>query len=169
MGLTFRKSYHFSDFGVDGFGCGKPPNECNPYTGDTDCSRKLPVLCKKIDSSPRPAYPIFTSNPSLNGGWLMGSVATTVPVQGLQFRNVNEVDMFCRESFGDGWVTAAFHDGRLIPGMNNTRYSGAEWTAYGLTSTYQRGGWSFVAYGNVRDDTRFWIHISDQRSPCWST
>lgn len=31
----------------------------------------------------------------------------------------------------------------------------------------QAGGWAFWAYGNVRDDTRFWVRINDQPANCW--
>ncbi|CAF4235070.1 unnamed protein product, partial [Adineta steineri] len=33
---------------------------------------------------------------------------------------------------------------------------------------YPSGGWRYYSYGNVRNDTRFWMDINDQPTTCWS-
>jgi hypothetical protein len=167
MGMTIAKTTHLPEFGIDFFNCAS----CNAYTGDTDCGQKLPVLCKKIDNSPRPAYavPGFV-NPQdpFYCGWNMAHVTTTVPVPGSQFKTIKDADLFCTESFGTGWVTAEFHDSRYIPGMNGQTYAGAQWTQYGLQQKYQSGGWKWYTYGDVRNDTRLWMDINDQpAATCW--
>jgi hypothetical protein len=30
------------------------------------------------------------------------------------------------------------------------------------------GGWTLWAFGNLRDDTRYWVHINDQPANCWN-
>ncbi|OJT22093.1 flagellar hook-length control protein [Archangium sp. Cb G35] len=74
-------------------------------------------------------------------GWANGHITTTPPVQGLTLTSAAVADQICAASFGSGWRMAQFHDG---------------------------GGWNFYAYGNVRNDMRFWVHISDQPANCWN-
>ena len=50
-------------------------------------------------------------------------------------------NQMCTTFFGAGWRMAEFHDG---------------W------------GWGMSAFGNVRSDTRFWVHINDQPANCWN-
>ncbi len=68
--------------------------------------------------------------------------------------------------FSAGWRVAEFHDGIYIEGMGGTTYSGASWTQN--AGLQQSGGWDFHSYGDVRNDIRFWVHISDQPSTCWT-
>ncbi|CAF3697372.1 unnamed protein product [Rotaria socialis] len=67
--------------------------------------------------------------------------------------------------FGSGWIAATFHHGKHIAGMNGTTYSGSSWTLN--AALIQTGGWHYYSYGDVRNDTRFWIHIQDQPANCW--
>jgi hypothetical protein len=95
-------------FGIDLVGCRNwsDPNgmDCNAYTGDTDCSLLRPVLCAKVDNTPRPAYPIYGNGAAMPAyfyaGWNSGHITTTVPVAGSQFSNRAAVDAFCAKSFG---------------------------------------------------------------------
>ncbi|CAF0870638.1 unnamed protein product [Adineta ricciae] len=173
-GLTFVKEAHLVDFGIDLVGCRNwsDPNgmDCNAYSGDTLCTERRPVLCTKVDNSPRPAYIILGQGAampaSFYAGWNRGHIATTVPVQGSQFANRAAVDAYCAQSFGTGWNVAQFHDGMFISGMNGTTYSGASWT--NNAKNQQSGGWHYYSYGDVRNDIRFWVHIRDQPSTCWA-
>ncbi|CAF1028338.1 unnamed protein product [Adineta steineri] len=172
-GLTFVKEAHLVDFGIDLVGCRNwsDPNgmNCDAYVGDTDCNQLRPVLCAKVDNTPRPAYfvPPTTGamTPPYYAGWNLGHITTTVPVQGSQFYNRAAVDAYCAQSFGVGWRVALFDDGFFISGMNLTTYSGSAWTQN--AKNQQRGGWHFYSYGDVRNDIRFWVHIRDQPSTCW--
>jgi hypothetical protein len=103
-------------------------------------------------------------------GWSMGHIGTTVKVNASRFANIRDVDAFCADSFGPGWVTAEFHDSRYIPGMNGATFANEQWTNWGASNGNQfpSGGWAFYSYGNVRTDTRFWMNINDQPSTCWS-
>ena len=65
-----------------------------------------------------------------------------------------------------GWRLSEFHDGHAINGMNGTIYAGDQWRQNAASQGY--GGWNFYSYGDVRDNTRFWIHITDQPSICWT-
>jgi hypothetical protein len=70
---------------------------------------------------------------------------------------------FC---FSAGWRVAEFHDGVYIAGMGGATYAGASWTQ--SSGSQQNGGWNFYSYGDVRNDIRFWVHITDQPSTCWT-
>lgn len=169
LGMTWVKYGHMASFGIDSIGCDNGIG-CNAGLGDTNCDVKLPVICTKIDQSPRPPYVITGQGaampPEYYQGWNQGHITTTAPVRGSDFKSLAEVDAFCAGSFGEGWRTAEFHDGKLIYGMNNTIYAGDSWTA--AASQIQSGGWGFYSYGNIRSDTRFWAHINDQTAPCWA-
>lgn len=111
---------------------------CDPYTGDTACSTALPVLCINKDGSPAPAG--LATN--FYYGWAQGNIATTLPTPGTALTSLAAADNICTVFFGSGWRMAEFHDGN--------------------------GGWNWYAYGNVRADTRFWVHVNDQPANCWN-
>ena len=112
-------------------------NGCDPYDGDTVCSTSLPVLCYKYDGSSVPSG----LTPSFYNGWKYGHIATTLPVQGTSLTSLSAANAICVNYFGAGWEIAEFH--------------------------HNWGGWNWWAYGNVRDDTRFWTYIDDQPGNCW--
>jgi|JI10StandDraft_1071094.scaffolds.fasta_scaffold05658_13 hypothetical protein len=111
---------------------------CNAYTGDTMCSAFLPVLCIKQDGSVKPSG-LATD---FYNGWTGGHIATTHAIQGSTLTSLQVANQFCIDNFGPGWRMAEFHDGK--------------------------GGWNWHAYGDVRQDSRFWVHINDQPSNCWN-
>ncbi|WNG17216.1 flagellar hook-length control protein [Cystobacter fuscus] len=111
---------------------------CNAYSGDTACTTALPVLCIKRDGSPTPSG-LATD---YYNGWVGGHIATTPPVQGITLTSPTVADQICAANLGVGWRMAEFHDGG--------------------------GGWNWYAYGNVRDDMRFWVHINNQPANCWN-
>ncbi|WP_253910608.1 flagellar hook-length control protein [Pyxidicoccus fallax] len=111
---------------------------CDPYRGETSCSNVLPVLCINQDGSPVP--PGIT--PDFYNGWARGNIATTLPVSGTSLTSLAVANQLCASAFGAGWRMAEFHDGN--------------------------GGWNWYAYGNVRSDMRFWVHINDNAGNCWN-
>jgi hypothetical protein len=111
---------------------------CYPYTGETSCKTVLPILCLKQDGSAVP--PGVT--PDFYNGWAAGNIATTFPVAGSSLTSQSVADQVCAASFGAGWRMAEHHDGN--------------------------GGWNWYAYGNVRSDLRYWVHINDQPGNCWN-
>ncbi|MEK8034861.1 hypothetical protein AACH06_28925 [Ideonella sp. DXS29W] len=173
--MTWVKGRHLPSLGIDAVGCHGPGGSCDPYEGDTSCKASLPVLCLKVDGSPRPNYQVdHTGGGEVDAfyrGWARGHIATTTPVLGTSLGSAAKADALCAASFGPGWRMAEFHDGRYVPGMSTDKFYGNDqhwhsaspWTSGEPT----RGGWAFWAYGNVRDDTRLWVRINDQRANCW--
>jgi hypothetical protein len=179
-GLTWGKYPHNANLGIDRVGCFGLPNtvtgtSCNAYTGDTSCATKLPVLCIKKDNSPRPNYavPLPSSGvmeAAYYHGWAGGHIATTLPtvgssiapplINGLINTSPYTGDNICKTAFGAGWKMAEHHDGKYISGMGLN----SAWSNSGLLT----GGWAFYAYGNVRDDMRYWVRINDQPANCWN-
>ncbi len=115
-------------------------DSCNPYTGDTLCTRARPILCIHKDSSPAPASGYVFG---FYNGWVSGELASTAPVVGTALGSRAHADSLCRDHLGSGWQMAEFHDGN--------------------------GGWAFVGKRNaLLDETiRHWVHINDQRGNCW--
>jgi hypothetical protein len=111
---------------------------CNAYTGDTSCSTALPVLCIKKDGSPTP--PGLATD--FYNGWTGAHIATTHPIVGSVLTSQVVADQLCAAYFGAGWRMASFHDGN--------------------------GGWSWYAYGDIRNDMKLWVRISDQPANCWN-
>ena len=143
-GMTWVKALHDANFGIDRVAC----VNCNAYQGDTSCKTSLPVLCIRVDNSPRPPYIALPTtgvvgNPEFYDGWAGGHLTTTTPVLGTTLTSAATGDKLCATSFGAGWRMAEFHDNRV-------------------------GGWGLRAYGNIRDDTNFWVKINDQPANCWN-
>ncbi|MCP3105119.1 flagellar hook-length control protein [Myxococcus sp. K15C18031901] len=113
---------------------------CNPYQGETQCSRRLPVLCLRKEGSPAPPQGV---SPTFYEGWARGRVALTRPVVGAELRSLADANARCVAAFGAGWRMAEFHDGD--------------------------GGWGWRAFGDLPADMRFWVHINDQRANCWDS
>jgi hypothetical protein len=111
---------------------------CDAYLGDTSCKQVLPILCLIQDGSPVP--PGIT--PDFYNGWAQGNIATTFPVAGTALTSQAVADQICAASFGTGWRMAEHHDGG--------------------------GGWTWYAYGHVRQDMRLWVHINNQPANCWN-
>ncbi|CAF1004708.1 unnamed protein product [Adineta steineri] len=179
-GMTFMKYTHDARFGIDNLSCYAPSDfkgvpVCDAYNGDTDCENLLPVLCVKVDDSPRPAYPVTGEGAAMPVwnyfGWGRGHVASTKPVKASQFQTREAVDAFCADAFGSGWKVQSWQDmSKWISGMGGVdgmKYSGSEWSAN--ADKMQSGGWGFYAYGNLRNDTRLWMDgPHDQVSTCWA-
>lgn len=175
-GMSWAKEGHNPVLGIDAVGCHGGGQSCEPRVGDTACGTALPVLCLKLDGSARPNYRIHRSGGDLPDkfyrGWAGGHIATTAPVAGTALGSAAEADALCATTFGAGWRMAEFHDGRYVLGMGRDRHYGSvqHWHSPSPWSNAdsEPGGWAFWAYGNVRDDTRFWVHINDQPGNCWN-
>ncbi len=172
-GMTWAKTLHDAGNGIDRVGCA----DCDPYRGDTQCTEKRPALCVKLDGSPRPNYDVPDDSggvmaPEFYEGWLGGQVAATVPVLGSKLTSAAAGDALCATKFGEGWRMAEFHDGRYVRRMDRNKHYGDElnWQSASPWSDASafHGGWNFWASGNLRDDTRFWVRINDQRANCWN-
>ena len=91
-------------------------------------------------------------------------------MKGSLLTSLAAADQQCISHFGTGWRTAEWHDGRYVVGMGTAAFYGDTsnspwpWIAGGQGS----GGHAFFAYGNVRTDKRFWVHINDQPGNCWN-
>jgi hypothetical protein len=165
LGFTFGKYGHDPVLGIDHLGY---DGTGNPYTGDTKCKVKLPILCTNVDGSPRPNYDV-TAGDEFYEGWVQGHFTTTLPVRGSAILSAADGDNRCAIAFGAGWRMAEFHDGAYVTGMNASNFghtigSLSDWPA----GPYAYGGWTQFGYGNVRSDMRYWVNINDQPGNCWN-
>jgi hypothetical protein len=172
MGLTWGKIKHDQERYIDLVGCyGKPKpagsDACDARTGDTPCDRSLPILCINKDGSPRPDYSLENKGHKLAKeyyrGWAEGDIMLTPPIKGSDITSLDHADSLCRDWLGDGYQMAEFHDGRWIKGMGPDKYYGDTWP-----ENTNESGWNFWAYGNVGDESRFWVYIRDQQANCWT-
>jgi hypothetical protein len=128
--------------------------DCNPSTGDSKCTKALPILCTYRDPTafPQP-LDVDTTPDSPYDNWSGEVVGTTKPVRPCKdldgtLNGANGVNAYCRAEFGAGWSVAEFHDGSVGGGV----------------------GWGFNAHGGVGNaKKRFWVDINDQpNGPCWN-
>ena len=166
-GLTFGFYSHDPALGVDNVGIA---GTGNPYTGDTLCKLKLPILCVSVDGSARPNYDGSVGNGEFYNGWVEGHLQTTLPVKGKSLTSEATGDKYCAAAFGPGWRMAEFHDGAYTTPMNTTTNWGtpsqnpvSPWQA-----GYPHGGWTFWGFGNVNPNTRYWVAVNDQPGNCWN-
>ena len=181
-GMTWGKSGHSNDLGIDALGCygspASPEGPCNAYHGDTKCTEKLPVLCVRLDGSPRPNYDVEdhcggVMECAYYRGWARGHIATTKPILGYMLTSASAGDKICRSYFGADWKMLEHHDGKYVSGMDHDYLYGntGDWNSSTPwpTSGLLTGGWSLFAYGNVRNDTRFWVKVDGQPANCWNS
>ncbi|HEV8583252.1 MAG TPA: flagellar hook-length control protein [Thermoanaerobaculia bacterium] len=132
--MTWGKLSHNSSNGADRVNC----NGCDAYSGDTDCTTNLPILCYKYDGSAVPSG----LTPSFYDGWKYGHIALTLPVRGSDLTSLADANAICAYHFGPGYEIAEFH--------------------------HNLGGWGWWAFGNIRGDQRFWVYINDTSANCWN-
>ncbi|MCP4701377.1 MAG: hypothetical protein GY862_31660 [Gammaproteobacteria bacterium] len=72
-------------------------------------------------------------------GWTGGRIGLTPPVAGSELTGIEDAGLICEYILGSGYQIAEFHDGN--------------------------GGWSYYAYGNIDDSSRFWTYIVPERKP----
>ncbi|MFE2720835.1 hypothetical protein [Kitasatospora sp. NPDC059327] len=142
-GMTWEVLNYGPDDSVQVGGPGGTSSDA--YHGDTPPSASLPVLCLNVDGSPVPVG----INPGFYTGWAQGTVALSRPVKGSRLNSRAAADTICQATFGSGWREAEFHDGHFGPDLSQT------------------GGWTFWAYGNIPNNTRFWTAIIGQPANPW--
>ncbi|HRC85202.1 MAG TPA: flagellar hook-length control protein [Thermoanaerobaculia bacterium] len=75
-------------------------------------------------------------------GWIAGHIHLTPAVLGTSLSSLAAANSLCVSYFGPGYQMAEFH--------------------------HPAGGWTWYAYGNVNNATRFWVSINDQTANCWN-
>lgn len=128
---------------------------CEPHTGDTACTTRLPLLCLRPDGRPRPEGLLIppagaaAAMPSqFYAGWAAGRVAATGLIAGDELKSARHADAICRTEFGEDWRMAEFHDGIIDAAGNH-------------------GGWAWYAHGQLDTSTRYWVRINDTAGNCW--
>ena len=116
-------------------------DSCNPYQGDTSCRIVLPVLCLKPEGAAKPAG----VQDGFYQGWTGGTLAATQPVMGAILESEVAASARCTTELGPGWRMAEFHDGN--------------------------GGWGLQGQKGkgFLFNSRYWVHINDQRGNCWDS
>ncbi len=172
-GMTWGKSDHLDDLGVDMVSCYGLPRvrgteSCDAYQGDTSCLQALPILCLDPQGLPRPPYEMTGTAHAMSRefyrGWAGGGIGLTSPVRGVHLTSLAAANAVCSQELGPGFRMAEHHDGQWVAGMDGATYAGNSWPAPGKLQT---GGWTFYAYGDIAGDSRFWVHIDDQPANCW--
>lgn len=152
--------------GVVLIGCrGEPATDsgsCDAVLGDTECTRKLPLLCLKLDDTPAPEGLYApaedgVSSDDFHAAWLGATVATTAPMAGTALGSRAEADRACAKAFGEGWRLASARDGR-----RGETPAGAT----GPAGTPAPSG-AFYAAGDPIRTARFWIANDAQPANCW--
>ncbi len=163
--LTWKKIRHDAVLGIDLVGC----SGGNPYRGDTDINKKLPILAIRVRDLPRPNYDVDGRGHAMTKeyyrGWTGGEIALTPPILGSDLTSREVADELCRKYCGKGFRMADFHDGKYVKGMDYDHFFGQKWPG---AARRQTGGWYFWAFGDIPDNSRFWVAIGDQNSNCWN-
>ena len=104
-GLTFAVLRTSPSADATGFACHGIPaptdhphnGSCDPYAGDTDCRKRLPIAC--LDEA-------------------SGAIGATPPVEGTSLASGVAASERCRAHLGSTWRMARFHDrgGWTVPG-----------------------------------------------------
>lgn len=112
--------------------------QTNPYTGDTNPTTSLPILCLNKDNRPPPPGMSF----DFYNGWAGGEIRLTAPVMGSTLTSRAAADTVCASTFGGAYRMAEFHDGG--------------------------GGWTWWGQGVISGASRFWVAIDDQPANPWN-
>jgi hypothetical protein len=141
---------------------------CDPYVGDTSCTAVLPILCLKESDLPRPNYAVDKSGgsmpPAFYRGWSGGVAGLSEPIAGTGLSSLEMANDVCAATLGDGFRMAEFHDGQYVVDMGTDQFFGATWPS---AENRLAGGWGWFTYGDISEDTRFWVYINDQQANCW--
>jgi hypothetical protein len=142
QGVTFAESSDKPlgpDVSVLGCAIDETQGFCGPYSGDTLCSKPLPVACFQDGTNPKPAG---LREASINdAAFVGGQVRPSSPVAASKFKTRSEVDSFCAREFGEGFRVLSYQEG---------------------------GGGMVISRSQIAPRTRLWIDIADQpRGRCW--
>jgi hypothetical protein len=164
MAMTWKQLRHDPQLGIALVGC----SSSDPRQGDTPVEAKLPVLAIKKSNLPRPNYAVdgqaHAMEKEFYRGWSGGYIKLTPPIKGSSLTSLKAANDYCRQTCGEGYQMAEFHDGFFYPGMDKNTYYGATWPD---RNRLEQGGWFFWANGDVGNNSRFWVYINDQRANCW--
>jgi hypothetical protein len=166
-GFTYGLYSHDPNLGIDHVGY---DGTGDPYIGDTICKQKRPILCVDVDGSARPNY-VVTPSQEFYQGWVEGHYTTTLPVRGTLLTSEAKGDSMCAAAFGTGWRMAEFHDSRYTAPMdavNNWGTASQNPPSPWVSFTYPNGGWTAFGYGNIRNDTRYWVAVNSTTGNCWN-
>ncbi len=117
----------------------------NPYTGDTNCNQRLPILCIRVEGFPPPAN---ADGNNYSESWSGGQIGQTYPFSGHEINTREKANAKCVERYGSGWRIMEFHDGAL--------------------GTAGTDGWKAWGYGGLNAGRRMWISINDQPANPWN-
>ena len=114
---------------------------CNPYVGDSSCRIVMPIACFRASGAAKPP----NVQADFDSGWTHGQLGATQPVMGALLKSEPSASARCEAELGPGWRMAEFHDGE--------------------------GGWGLQGERgpSLRADTRYWVHINDQKGNCWNS
>ena len=128
---------------------------CDPYEGDTACSRSLPLLCfrpgeraarapTRVDAKSGQVTP-----PAQNQDHLAQLGGGPI-VRGDRLLSEDIASAMCEQALGPGWRMAHFHDGGgwQIPALRHSSLPA-------------------VASTRAASAGRYWVSIADQRGNCW--
>ena len=165
-GFTYGLYGHDPALGIDHVGF---DGTGNPYTGDTQCHVKRPILCVDVDGSARPNY-VVAAGQEFYQGWVEGHYTTTLPIKGSQILSEADGDKKCAASFGPGWRMAEFHDSVYTAPMDASTNWGTP--SQNSVTPWQagnpHGGHTAGGYGNIRNDTRYWVAVNTTTGNCWN-
>lgn len=117
----------------------------NPYSGDTDCNKRLPILCVDVEGFSPPAS---NGADNYSNGWSGANIAQTYPFSGHDINTREKANQKCTQAFGESWRMAEFHDGSL--------------------GTAGTDGWNIWGYGGLTTNRRFWVSINDRSANPWN-
>lgn len=142
FGTTFIVEPYKQDYVSVGCNSSTRKNHCQRFSGDTICSKALPMACFSDTQTPLPAALKSDLN-SFHRAWSGGTVKFTEPIRGDQFQNQEEVHTYCESTFGESFRAANIHDG--------------------LQSN------KFIAEGTAEDVTQVWVDSNlEPYGNCWS-
>lgn len=146
------------------FGVGND-NRGNPYTGDTETSNLLPILCISKENLPKPNFITQNITPggALRASWSGAKALITEPIQGVKINSRAEGDRLCQlsakkqlgiNSNYSNYVMAEFHDG------DQSGWAG--WSFWvDMTDVYKNTyGFDFIT-------SKYWVAINDQQANPW--
>ena len=166
-GLTWSKmgtstiSGSSSSSGAAKVGC----RSCNPFSGDTYCYNKKPVLCvkptkitteNKIGSVDKSESAKKTVSFDYYDSYAEVEMRVSSPVRGCYLRSRKYADGLCKAEFGEAWKMADFDEGK--------------WTDE--EGRILNGGFAFsgsVAEGDLLEKYkgRFWVAAEGIKANCW--
>jgi hypothetical protein len=146
------------------FGVGNN-NQGNPYTGDTETSNSLPILCISKENLPKPSFIVQNITPggALRASWSGAKALFTEPIQGVKITSQNEGNRLCQlsakkqlgiNSNYSSYVMAEFHDG------DQSGWAG--WSFWVDMTDVYKNTYSFDFL-----TSRYWVAINDQQANPW--